>query len=102
MRGGCLPETDHRGRLRTVMRAYGDVIEDRFPGCGPLGGIHAALCATQSDLNLIFGGYAADDCRISCWLVQLRQSGEDIGVRAASPAAACSRSAPSIARRTCR
>jgi len=31
----------------------GEVIEDRMPGCGPLGGIHAALCVTKSDRNLI-------------------------------------------------
>jgi molybdopterin-guanine dinucleotide biosynthesis protein A len=33
--------------------AYGQVIADIFPGCGPLGGIHAALTHAQSDLNLI-------------------------------------------------
>ena len=32
---------------------YGEVIEDVIPGCGPLSGIHAALNATQTDLNLI-------------------------------------------------
>jgi molybdopterin-guanine dinucleotide biosynthesis protein A len=32
---------------------FGEVIEDRIPGCGPLGGIHAALSATTSDLNLV-------------------------------------------------
>src|SRR5579863_1133978 len=31
----------------------GPVIEDIYPGCGPLGGIHAALTATVTDLNLI-------------------------------------------------
>lgn len=29
------------------------VIEDIFPGCGPLGGIHAALSSAQTRLNLI-------------------------------------------------
>jgi molybdenum cofactor guanylyltransferase len=29
------------------------VIPDRFPGCGPLAGIDAALAATESDLNFI-------------------------------------------------
>lgn len=32
---------------------FGNVIQDIYPGCGPLGGIHAALTATQTDLNLI-------------------------------------------------
>lgn len=31
----------------------GTVVEDIYPGCGPLGGIHAALTATGTDLNLI-------------------------------------------------
>ena len=30
-----------------------DAIEDIFPDSGPLGGIHAALTATKSDLNLV-------------------------------------------------
>lgn len=29
------------------------VIEDIYPGCGPLGGIHAGLRATKTDFNLI-------------------------------------------------
>ena len=29
------------------------VVEDIFPGCGPLGGIHAALASSPSDLNLM-------------------------------------------------
>jgi molybdenum cofactor guanylyltransferase len=32
---------------------YGDVIEDVYAGCGPLGGIHAALRATENNLNLV-------------------------------------------------
>jgi molybdopterin-guanine dinucleotide biosynthesis protein A len=29
------------------------IIEDEFPGCGPLAGIHAALKASETDLNVI-------------------------------------------------
>ena len=32
---------------------FAPVVEDVFPGCGPLGGIHAALQASQTDLNLL-------------------------------------------------
>lgn len=32
---------------------FAPTIEDIFQGCGPLGGIHAALRASHSDLNLI-------------------------------------------------
>lgn len=33
--------------------AFAETIEDIYPDCGPLGGIHAALNATRTDLNLI-------------------------------------------------
>jgi molybdenum cofactor guanylyltransferase len=38
---------------RSKYAQYGEVIEDVIPGCGPLSGIHAALCTSQSELNLI-------------------------------------------------
>jgi|SRR5579872_2513595 len=34
-------------------KPFAPVVEDAFPGCGPLGGIHAALRSSQTDLNLI-------------------------------------------------
>lgn len=39
----------------TKFSAHAPVIEDIFPDCGPLGGIHAALQSSTSDLNLILG-----------------------------------------------
>src|ERR1700704_3068714 len=33
--------------------SLGPVVEDIYPGHGPLGGIHAALTRTSTDLNLI-------------------------------------------------
>lgn len=32
---------------------FGAVVEDIYKDCGPLGGIHAALSASQTDLNLM-------------------------------------------------
>lgn len=33
--------------------SFASVVEDLFPGCGPLAGIHAALQSSETDLNLI-------------------------------------------------
>jgi molybdopterin-guanine dinucleotide biosynthesis protein A len=38
---------------RAKFEKLGEVVEDIYPGRGPLGGIHAALCATSTDLNLV-------------------------------------------------
>ena len=32
---------------------YGSVVEDIYPGCGPLAGIHAALVHSSAELNLM-------------------------------------------------
>jgi len=39
---------------RNKFAAFGTVVEDVFPGAGPLAGIHAALRSSQTDLNLMF------------------------------------------------
>jgi len=66
---------------RARYSSYGDVIEDRFPDCGPLGGIHAALCATQTDLNLVLSvDMPLMTAGFLCWLVQLAASGEELTV----------------------
>ncbi len=38
---------------KTAYGQFGAVIEDIYPGCGPLGGIHAALSETKTELNLM-------------------------------------------------
>jgi molybdopterin-guanine dinucleotide biosynthesis protein A len=38
---------------RARYSAYGDVVEDVYTNCGPLAGIHAALGATQTEINLV-------------------------------------------------
>lgn len=35
--------------------AFGTVLQDVYPDRGPLGGIHAALAVSDTDVNLIFG-----------------------------------------------
>jgi phospholipid/cholesterol/gamma-HCH transport system ATP-binding protein len=47
--------------------SFAPVVEDVFPDCGPLGGIHAALRASPADLNLIL---AVDTPFVSLALLQ--------------------------------
>lgn len=46
---------------------FAPVVEDVFRGCGPLGGIHAALRASQADLNMVL---AVDVPFVSAALLQ--------------------------------
>jgi molybdopterin-guanine dinucleotide biosynthesis protein A len=47
--------------------AFAPVVEDVFPDCGPLGGIHAALLASATELNVIL---AVDTPRMSATFLQ--------------------------------
>jgi molybdenum cofactor guanylyltransferase len=38
---------------KTSFAAYGPVVEDMYPGRGPLAGIHAALSSSVTELNLV-------------------------------------------------
>jgi molybdopterin-guanine dinucleotide biosynthesis protein A len=38
---------------RKKFAPFAPVVEDMFPGCGPLAGIHAALRASQTELNVV-------------------------------------------------
>lgn len=33
--------------------AYGRIVTEVYPGCGPLGGVHAALVRSKTELNLV-------------------------------------------------
>src|SRR5215831_13082415 len=46
---------------------FAPVVEDVFPGCGPLGGIHAALRSSTTELNVIL---AVDTPFVSLALLQ--------------------------------
>jgi molybdopterin-guanine dinucleotide biosynthesis protein A len=61
--------------------SYGEVVEDEFADCGPLGGVHAALGATTTDLNLVLSVdmplMTSDYLR---WLVQVGGSSKELAV----------------------
>jgi len=62
---------------RQLYGEYGEVIEDVELGLGPLGGIHAALHATETDLNLILSvDLPLMPREFLHWLLQQALSGE--------------------------
>jgi molybdopterin-guanine dinucleotide biosynthesis protein A len=61
--------------------AYGTVIEDRIPGCGPLGGIHAALCSANTESNLILSvDMPLMTSEFLLWLAQSAAAGDELAI----------------------
>jgi ABC-type transporter Mla maintaining outer membrane lipid asymmetry ATPase subunit MlaF/molybdopterin-guanine dinucleotide biosynthesis protein A len=58
---------------------FGEVIEDIYPDCGPLGGIHAALSTTTTDLNLMLSvDMPLMAARFLEWLVRQAQTSREL------------------------
>jgi phospholipid/cholesterol/gamma-HCH transport system ATP-binding protein len=61
--------------------AFGEVVEDIYPGCGPLSGIHAALLASNTDLNLILSvDMPLMSVKFLTWLVEQAKTAEELVV----------------------
>ncbi len=58
---------------------FGAVVDDRFKGCGPLGGIHAALSATRCEWNLVLSvDLPMMTPEFLRWLVREAVGGDDL------------------------
>ncbi len=58
---------------------FSEVIEDKFVDCGPLGGIHAALGATHTDLNLVLSvDMPLMRANFLLWLVQQAKAASEL------------------------
>lgn len=61
--------------------AFGEVIEDRMPGCGPLSGIHAALHETQNEANLVLSvDMPLMTASFLKWMVQVAASRTELAI----------------------
>ncbi len=66
---------------RELYSSYGEVVEDRIGNCGPLGGIHAALCATPTDVNLVLSvDMPLMRTGFLRWLIDIATSGRELAV----------------------
>ena len=64
---------------RSRYGGFGDIVEDLEAGRGPLSGIQAALCTTQTDLNLILSvDLPLMTTEFLTWLLQEARSGEQM------------------------
>ena len=58
---------------------FGEVIEDAYADCGPLAGIHAALGATTTDLNLMLSvDMPLMTASFLGWLLQMAKAAEEL------------------------
>jgi len=58
---------------------FGEVIEDAYADCGPLAGIHAALGATTTDLNLMLSvDMPLMTASFLGWLLQTAKAAEEL------------------------
>ncbi len=58
---------------------FGTAVDDRFNGCGPLGGIHAALCGSRRDWNLVLSvDLPMMTPEFLHWLVRQAAAGDDL------------------------
>jgi len=85
--GSVTPEVKIVGE-KEKFSTFGPVVEDVYPGRGPLGGIHAALAASATDYNLVLAvdlpflrprllGYLASQAQLSEAVVTVpRASGQ--------------------------
>jgi molybdenum cofactor guanylyltransferase len=61
--------------------AYGEAIDDVHSGRGPLGGIHAALCATANDLNLMLSvDMPLMSVEYMRWMVELAAPAKELAI----------------------
>ncbi len=59
--------------------AFGEVIEDVYVDCGPLAGIHAALVASHTDLNLMLSvDMPLMTASFLGWLLQMAKAADEL------------------------
>jgi phospholipid/cholesterol/gamma-HCH transport system ATP-binding protein len=81
--------------------SFGETITDVYPGCGPLGGIHAALCSTRTPLNLILSvDIPLMTAEFLSWLLEQARSAPELIVvphAAGGPQPLCAVYRPAVA-----
>src|SRR5580704_1617178 len=69
------------GGQRAKYAEFGQVIEDVYLDCGPLGGIHAALRSTLTELNLVLSvDMPLISAKFLAWLVEQARASDALVV----------------------